>query len=62
MMKNTNAGWDFHVTPDCRMGEPNISSSIHPHAIFQASMWDLIEHINPKSSWASRGHPPQPIK
>jgi len=36
IMKNPNLGWNFHVPPDCKMVEPNISSSIHPHAIFQA--------------------------
>jgi len=45
-MKIPNLGWDFHVPPDYRMDEPNLSSSIQPHAIFQALMWDLIEHIN----------------
>ena len=61
-MQNLNKRWDFHVPPDRRMAKPNLSSSIHPRAIFQAWMWDLIEHINQNSSKASRGHPPQPIK
>jgi len=34
----------------------------HPRVIFQAWMWDLIEHINQKPLMDSRGHPPQPIK
>jgi len=36
MMQNSNLGWDFHVPPDHRMVKPNISSAIHPHAIFEA--------------------------
>ena len=62
MMENPNSGWDFHVPIDRRMVEPNLSLAIHPRSIFQAQMWDLIEHINQNSSRASRGYPPQPIK
>ena len=62
MMQNPNLGWDFHVPLDRRMAEPNVSSAIHPCAIFQAWMWDLIEHINQNSSRASKGYPPQLIK
>jgi len=36
MMQNPNPGWDYHVPPDHRMDEPNLSLSIHPRAIFQA--------------------------
>lgn len=61
-MQKPNLGWDFHVPPARRMAESNLSSIIHPLAIFQAWMLDLIEHINQKPSRASRGHPPQPIK
>jgi len=45
MMKNSYLGWDFHIPLDRRMAEPNLSLAIHPHAIFQASMWDIIEHF-----------------
>ena len=61
-MQNPNLGWDFHIPPDCRMANPNLSLTIHPYFIFQAWMWDLIEHINQNSSKDSRGYPPQPIK
>ena len=62
MMQNPDPKCDFHIPPNCRMVEPNLSSSIHHRAIFQAWMWDLIENINRNSSRASIGHPPQPIK
>ena len=61
MVHNPNQGWDFHVPPDCRIIKPNLSSTIHPCTIFQAYMWDLIEHINPKPSKDSKGHPTQTI-
>jgi len=62
MMPNPNLGWDFNISPDRRMVDPNLSSSVHSCAIFQARMWDLIEHINQKPFGAYIGHPPQPIK
>jgi len=34
MMKNPNSGWDYHIPLDHRMVKKNISSTIHPHAIF----------------------------
>jgi len=36
MMKNPNPGWDIHIPLDHKIDEPNISSAIHPHTIFQA--------------------------
>jgi len=36
MMKNPNSGWDYYIPPNHRMVEPNLSSTIHPYAIFQA--------------------------
>ena len=56
MTQSRSSGWDFHVPPDHRMVDPNLSSPIHPCAIFQAWMWDLIEHINKNSSMASKGY------
>ena len=61
-MQNQNLGWDFQVPPDHRMVEQNLSSAIDNCAIFQACMWDIIEHMNKNESRASRGHPTKPIK
>ena len=36
MMQNPNLGCEFHIPPDRRIDEPNISSFIHPYVIFQA--------------------------
>ena len=30
MMQNPNPGWDYHVPPDHRMDEPNLSIAILP--------------------------------
>ena len=35
MMQNPNPGWDFHIPPNHIMVGPNLSSAIHPRAIFQ---------------------------
>lgn len=35
MNANANSVWDYHVPPDHRMVEPNISLANHPRAIFQ---------------------------
>ena len=36
VMQNPNPGWDYHIPPDYRMAKSNLSSAIHPRAIFQA--------------------------
>jgi len=48
-MQNQKLRWDFHVPLNCRMAEKKLSSDIHTYAIFQAWMWDFIEHINKKT-------------
>ena len=50
----------FHLT--VVMDEPNLSLASHPHAIFQAWMWDLIKHINQNHPGLPEAKPPQPIK
>ena len=47
MMQKPNPRWDFHAPPDHIMVEPNLSSAIHPCAIFQTWMRGLIEHVKP---------------
>ena len=32
----TNLRWDFHVPRDHILAEPSLTSTNHPHAIFQA--------------------------
>lgn len=36
MNEKVNQIWDYHVPPDHRLAELNISSANHPRAIFQA--------------------------
>jgi len=36
MNAKANPIWDYHVPPNHRLAEPNLSSANHPCAIFQA--------------------------
>lgn len=36
MNAKANLGWDYHVPPDHKLVDPNLSSTNHLHAIFQA--------------------------
>ena len=40
MNAKSNPGWDYHIPPNGRMAETNLSSTIHHHAIFQARIGD----------------------
>jgi len=61
MQRSTNCGTSTnHPTVD--ITEPNLSSTSHPHAIFQAWMWDLIKHINQNHPGLPGAKPPQPVK
>jgi len=59
-MKNaTRSGTStYHST--IGMAKPNISSSSHPRAIFQALMWNLIKHINQNHPGLLEAKPPPP--
>ena len=59
MNLNTNRGWDYHVPPDHRLVDPNISLANHSRAIFQASMWDSNRKNHPGHPKAKPPHPHQ---
>jgi len=49
-----------HLT--IHIAEPNLSSSSHLHAIFQAWMWDLMEKSIKIETRLPKAKPHQPIK
>lgn len=59
MNAKSNLLWDYHIPPDHRLAEPNLSSANHPHAIFQELMWESNQKNQPGHPEAKPCHPHQ---